>query len=105
VENGDAQRLKQKPSSVRYGPVENDAQSVRFVTVEQSVLEQLRERAFEGIVGKWAQGTYGTDGRGTSRLKIKNPHYSQMRARHELFERRPVASRRAASCRPDLVLW
>jgi hypothetical protein len=34
---------------------------------------------------KWGQGTYRTDGRATSWLKIKNPHYSQMRDRHELF--------------------
>ena len=63
------------------------------------------ERDLEGIVAKWAHGTYGTDGRATSWLKIKNPQYSQMRDRHELFERGPVGSRRAASRRPQLVLW
>jgi hypothetical protein len=37
-------------------------------------------------VGKWANGTYQTDGRCTSWVKFKNPEYSQMEARHELFE-------------------
>ena len=40
----------------------------------------------EGVVGKWANGTYQTDGRCTSWVKFKNPEYSQMEARHELFE-------------------
>ena len=40
----------------------------------------------EGIVAKWARGTYQCDGRGTSWLKIKNPDYSQMKGRHELFD-------------------
>jgi bifunctional non-homologous end joining protein LigD len=37
------------------------------------------ERDLEGIVGKFAQGTYRTDGRVTSWTKIKNPQYRQMR--------------------------
>jgi hypothetical protein len=40
----------------------------------------------EGVVGKWANGTYQTDGRCTSWVKFKNPEYSQMEARHGLFE-------------------
>jgi bifunctional non-homologous end joining protein LigD len=43
-------------------------------------------RDLEGILAKWAYGTYQADGRGTSWLKIKNPEYSQMVDRHELFE-------------------
>jgi hypothetical protein len=39
-------------------------------------------------VAKWAKGTYRTDGRATSSLKIKNPNYSQAEGRYELFERR-----------------
>jgi ATP-dependent DNA ligase len=39
-------------------------------------------------VGKWTRGTYQTDGRSTSWLKIKNPNYSQMVDRHELFDGR-----------------
>lgn len=48
----------------------------------------------EGIVAKLARGTYHTDGATTSWLKIKNPDYSQMAGRHELFEGRG-GSRRA----------
>ena len=52
------------------------------------------ERDLEGIVAKWARGTYQCDGRGTSWLKIKNPKYSQMEGRHELFDRkRPLLHR------------
>jgi hypothetical protein len=43
------------------------------------------ERYLEGIVAKWARGTYQCEGRGTSWLKIKNPGYSQTEGRHELF--------------------
>ena len=51
------------------------------------------ERDLEGIVAKWVQGTYQCDGRGTSWLKIKNPDYSQIQGRHELFpsKRSPVS--------------
>jgi len=36
------------------------------------------ERDLEGVVAKWSHGTYQTDGRSTSWLKIKNPNYSQI---------------------------
>jgi bifunctional non-homologous end joining protein LigD len=63
------------------------------------------ERDLEGIVAKWSQGTYRTDGRATSWLKIKNPTYTQMRDRHELFAARHVGEARGrAPQRPDLVL-
>jgi bifunctional non-homologous end joining protein LigD len=64
------------------------------------------QRDLEGIVGKWATGTYRTDGRATSWLKIKNPDYSQMRDRHELFasRRHSEGPRRAAMVLPNLVL-
>ena len=42
----------------------------------------------EGIVGKLASGRYHADGTSTNWIKIKNPDYTQMTARHELFERR-----------------
>jgi ATP-dependent DNA ligase len=42
----------------------------------------------EGIVGKLANGRYRADGTSTNWCKIKNPAYSQMTARHELFERK-----------------
>jgi bifunctional non-homologous end joining protein LigD len=64
------------------------------------------ERDLEGIVAKWTHGTYRTDGRATSWIKIKNAHYTQMRDRHELFAGRgsegPRRGRRAIL--PDLVL-
>jgi ATP-dependent DNA ligase len=52
------------------------------------------ERDLEGIVGKWRFGSYNTDGRSASWMKIKNPAYSEMKGRHELFA--PARGRRAA---------
>jgi bifunctional non-homologous end joining protein LigD len=63
------------------------------------------ERDLEGIVAKWAHGTYRTDGRATSWVKVKHPEYTQMRDRHELFAARNADGRRLrAPIRPDLVL-
>lgn len=47
----------------------------------------------ESIVAKWARGTYHTDDRTTSWLKIKNPSYSQLAGRHEFFEGRSWSRR------------
>lgn len=44
------------------------------------------ERDLEGIVGKWARGSYLSDPRTTSWVKIKNPSSSQMEGRAELFD-------------------
>jgi len=41
----------------------------------------------EGITCKWRHGTYQS-GPGTSWLKIRNPRYTQMEGRAELFESR-----------------
>jgi len=51
----------------------------------------------EGIVAKWKRGRYDSDGGVTSWLKIRNPNYSQMVERPELFGARQVgaASKRA----------
>jgi bifunctional non-homologous end joining protein LigD len=49
-------------------------------------------RDLEGIVAKWAYGAYQCDGRGTSWLKIKNPHYSQMEGRAN-YSKRATTSR------------
>jgi bifunctional non-homologous end joining protein LigD len=63
------------------------------------------ERDLEGIVAKWAKGTYRTDGRATSWLKIKNPDYTQMRDRHELFGARQAGDPRGRTRKlPALVL-
>ena len=63
-------------------------------------------RDLEGVVAKWSRGTYRTDGRCTSWLKIKNPDYSQIANRHELFERSRGArsSNRAKTARPEFAL-
>jgi bifunctional non-homologous end joining protein LigD len=45
-------------------------------------------RDLEGIVGKWRDGPYETDGVSTSWLKIKNRRYSQLADRRALFETR-----------------
>jgi bifunctional non-homologous end joining protein LigD len=45
-------------------------------------------RDLEGAVGKWRDGRYETDGVSTSWVKIKNPIYSQIVGRRELFETR-----------------
>src|SRR5689334_14845773 len=62
-------------------------------------------RDLEGVVAKWSHGTYHCDGRGTSWLKIKNPHYSQMEGRRELFEaRRDRHQRKRHTAAPELRL-
>lgn len=64
------------------------------------------ERDLEGIVAKWASGSYTTDGRSTSWLKMKNPTYSQAKGRHELFDRRTIegGTRRRSAAHPLLAL-
>ena len=59
--------------------------------------ELAREHDLEGIVAKWTRGTYQDDGRGTSWFKIKNPCYSQMEGRHELFAKQWRAGDRPGS--------
>ena len=51
------------------------------------------ERDLEGVGGKWADGSYLSDPRTTSWVKIKNPSSSQMEGRHELFERHRLEGR------------
>lgn len=46
------------------------------------------DQDLEGIVAKWQRGRYACDGVRTSWVKIKNPNYSQMTGRRELFEAR-----------------
>ena len=62
------------------------------------------ERDLEGIVAKWALGTYQSEG-GTSWFKIKNPEYTQIAGRRELFEaRRELRVRRRGVTAPELLL-
>jgi ATP-dependent DNA ligase len=53
-----------------------------------ALFEIACSRDLKGIVGKWRDGRYETDGISTSWIKIKNPAYSQMTGRRELFETR-----------------
>ena len=70
----------------------------------RDLLRVACERDLEGVVGKWANGTDRTDRRATSWLKIKNPMYTQILDRHELFASRGADHRRRrTSLRPDLV--
>jgi len=62
------------------------------------------ERDLEGIVGKFAHGTYQIERQRTSWVKIKNPDYSQMRDRHELFDSRHHRQEVRRSARLELSL-
>lgn len=67
------------------------------------LVDRVCRQDCEGIVAKWARGRYHTDGVQTSWFKIKNPGYSQMTGRRELFERRQDPRRRTrGSPRPVL---
>jgi bifunctional non-homologous end joining protein LigD len=57
----------------------------------------------EGIVAKLASGRYHADGTSTNWCKIKNPGYTQMTSRHELFESR-TGTTRARKKAPVLAL-
>jgi len=45
------------------------------------------ELDLEGIVAKWKAGQYVASDRRSSWVKIKNPKYSQIEGREDLFER------------------
>jgi len=53
-----------------------------------ALFREACRRDLEGIVAKWRRGPYHSDGVQTSWFKVKNPDYSQMDGRRELFERR-----------------
>ncbi len=53
-----------------------------------ALFNHVCEPDVEGIVGKWAGGSYCCDGTTTSWVKIKNASYSQAVGRGELFEQR-----------------
>jgi bifunctional non-homologous end joining protein LigD len=56
----------------------------------------------EGIVAKAANGRYHCDGTSTSWIKIKNPAYTQMTARDELFQARQTVPRHRRKRAPML---
>jgi len=78
--------------------------SVLYVDHIQGKDEELFRLAcredLEGIVAKWVHGLYDAQGV-SSWIKIKNPAYTQIAGREELFERKRLngtdASRKAAS--------
>lgn len=58
----------------------------------------------EGIVAKWKYGQYYTDGQMTSWLKVRNPEYSQVDGRHDVFASRRVLGSPSRATRPVLAL-
>ena len=68
------------------------------------LFELACERDLEGIVAKWAKGTYQCDGRRTSWLKIKNPEYSQAQGRHDVFDDKRSQIRPRTTTAPMLTL-
>jgi len=70
----------------------------------RDLFREARERDLEGIVGKWVRGMYQADSTRTSWLKIKNPEYSQMVDRHELFAGGAGRSMRAVPKPASLAL-
>jgi bifunctional non-homologous end joining protein LigD len=54
----------------------------------RALFREACARDLEGVVGKWARGRYERDGVSTSWVTIKNPDYSQIVGRRELFEAR-----------------
>src|SRR5690349_2143889 len=65
-----------------------------------ALYREMCRRDLEGIVAKWRHGRYETNGISKSWLKVKNPDYSQMAGRYELFDRRQPAHT-IPRCRPD----
>ncbi len=54
----------------------------------ERLFELACQRDLEGIVAKHRQSRYSVADGNPAWLKIRNPHYSQMVGRDELFERR-----------------
>jgi ATP-dependent DNA ligase len=68
-----------------------------------ALFDSVCARDCEGIVAKWKRGAYHTDGQTTSWLKVKNPSYSQIAGRREVFEtRRRAEGTRARTTGPVL---
>jgi bifunctional non-homologous end joining protein LigD len=69
-----------------------------------ALFNQICDHDLEGIVGKWACGTYICDGSSTSWIKVKNPRYSQAVGRRELFDGRGHRRNTTAAKMRRLVL-
>jgi bifunctional non-homologous end joining protein LigD len=92
----DGENLRQRPLLERKRRLRAlvPRQNSRLVYVDHvrrrgvDLFREVCARDGEGVVAKWARGCYETDGRSTSWLKVKNPDYSQMIGRREVFEAR-----------------
>jgi hypothetical protein len=91
---------------VAAGGTQAPAAAADSVSADQTAVRGSHRRAWqrffqvacahdlEGIVAKPVNGRYHSGGTGTNSIKIKNAGYTQMTARHELFERRTGSRRR-----------
>lgn len=68
----------------------------------RALFDAVRRQDLEGIVAKWKRGRYHSDGQTTSWLKIRNPDYSQIDGRHDVFAARRSVWGRSRSARPLL---
>jgi bifunctional non-homologous end joining protein LigD len=68
----------------------------------RALFDAARDHDLEGIVAKWKHGRYHADGQTTSWLKIRNPDYSQVEGRREVFAARRSVWSRSRSARPVL---
>jgi bifunctional non-homologous end joining protein LigD len=67
-----------------------------------ALFDAVRGKDLEGIVAKWKHGRYHTDGQTTSWVKVRNPDYSQVEGRHDVFAPRRSVWSRSRSARPVL---
>jgi ATP-dependent DNA ligase len=62
----------------------------------ESLFQAVCRRDLEGIVAKHRHSRYTSEDGNPAWVKIRNPQYSQIIGRHELFEREPEATYHAA---------
>jgi bifunctional non-homologous end joining protein LigD len=86
-----SERLTDRKHELRRFLSKVPASRMRYVEhVEQhgtALFERVCKMDLEGIVAKHSFGPYVTERERTTWFKIKNPKYSQMEGREELFER------------------
>ena len=67
--------------------IESEMQYVEHIEEHGTALfQRVCKMDLEGIVAKHAYGPYVTERERTTWFKIRNPQYSQMAGREELFE-------------------
>jgi ATP-dependent DNA ligase len=67
-----------------------------------ALFDAVRGKDLEGVVAKWKHGRYHTDGQTTCWLKIRNPEYSQIEGRRDVFAPRRSAWSRSRAAKPVL---